>query len=127
MPQKRQRHKLRTSIYQASWNYKYRDTYPLVVMIISIIAGLWSESWWVFLGLAFGLLTMPHLDRCVGIVSFIWALFWTLLISIPVAVNFSVGATVTVAIIVYSLTYVPMRSSEQYWRDLEKDGGPWAD
>jgi len=40
---------------------------------------------------------------------------------------FSVGAGVAAGLITFALTYVPMRSSEQYWRDLEKLGGPWAD
>ena len=37
------------------------------------------------------------------------------------------GAAVTGAMIGFALSWVPMRASEQYWRDLEQDGGPYSD
>jgi hypothetical protein len=37
------------------------------------------------------------------------------------------GAAATGACIGFALSWVPMRASEQYWRDLEKDGGPYSD
>ena len=37
------------------------------------------------------------------------------------------GAAAVGACIGFAISWVPMRASEQYWRDLEKDGGPYSD
>lgn len=94
---------------------------------IAVIAGLLLTSWWVFLVVLFTLIILPQFDATKGLFSIFWSLAWTATISIPVGIIFSVGAGVTAALFVFALTYVPMRSSEQYWRDLERDGGPWAE
>lgn len=119
--------KLRTSIYQASWNYQHKDTFPFVALIIAMIIGITFESWWMFLTIMLLLFILPDYKITVGIFSLLWALMWTILISLPVGIYFSIGAGVTTAFFVFSMSYVPMRSSEQYWRDLEKDGGPYSD
>ena len=98
----------------------------MVAGIIAVTVGLFFESWWVFLVSLFALYALPDYRVTVGILSLIWGIFWTALISIPIGMYFSLGAGVTAATIVFAISYVPMRSSEQYWRDLEKDGGPYS-
>ena len=98
----------------------------MTVFWISAIAGIAATSWWVFLGCLFILLSLPD-TRFVGLFSMVWSLTWTALISIPIGMSISIGAGVTAAVFVMAITLVPMRSSEQYWRDLEKNGGPWRD
>lgn len=116
--------RIRSRIYQAGWNYRSRNLFPRVILAISIGVGLMAGSWWAFLICFFGLALLP--TKSVGIFSSVWggifafiggALLWPL----------GVGAAVTGALIGFANSWVPMRSSEQYWRDLEADGGPYSD
>jgi len=121
------RHRLRTDIYQASWNYRYRDAFPTAVILLSIALGLITLSWWVGLVVFLGLFMLPH-NKAVGIFSWSISLIVGVLVGTFVFGVFkSAGAAVVLTLIAFSCAFVPLRSSEQYWRDLEKDGGPWSD
>jgi hypothetical protein len=121
------RHRLRTDIYQASWNYRYRDAFPTAVILIAIALGLITLSWWVGLAVCLGLFILPH-NKAVGVFSWGISLIVAGLVGTSVYGAFeSTGAVVVLTLIAFSYVFVPLRSSEQYWRDLEKDGGPWSD
>lgn len=125
-PVRRRRHRLRTSIYQAAWNYKYRDYLPKFLGSIALILAILTQSLLVGLIVFWILAMMPHHHRTVGVISFIWGLSWALLVGWA-GISLSLEVGFVLAFLTFAYTYVPMRSSEQYWRDLQKDGGPWAD
>jgi hypothetical protein len=93
----------------------------------SIILGFMTSSWWVALAVLFILGVMPHNDETVGVVSNIWGLTWATIAAIAFFGAFGLGAAIFAGLVAFSISWVPMRASEQYWRDLEKDGGPYSD
>jgi len=86
-----------------------------------------TDSWWMGFGAYIGLALLPQFSPTVGIFSLVYGAVVTLFVAGPLFLSGPVGAAVVVGFVVFSLCFVPMRSSEQYWRDLERDGGPWAD
>ena len=123
----RRRHRIRSSIYQARWNYRYRNHFSYAICILSIFIGIMTESWWMGFGAYIGLALLPHFSPTVGIFSLVYGAVVTLFVAGPLLLSGLIGAAVVIGFVVFSLCFVPMRSSEQYWRDLERDGGPWAD
>lgn len=118
------RGRIRSRIYQAGWNYRSWSLFPRFALAIAIIAGLSVGSWWVFL-IAFFLLTqLPH--RAAGAFSAAWGAIFAFIGGMALW-PLGVGAAVTGAFFGFASSWVPMRSSEQYWRDLEADGGPYSD
>ncbi len=99
----------------------------MAVVLIAIALGLITLSWWVGLAVFLGLFMLPH-NKTVGLFSWGISLILAVIAGSFVFGAFnSPGAAVVLGLIAFSYSFVPLRSSEQYWRDLEKDGGPWAD
>jgi len=120
------RHRLRTDIYQASWNYRHKGAFPLLILVVAVTLGVSTESWLIGLVTFVTLTMMPHFGATRGIVSLLWGVVCAG-IGYALLSGFGTGAAVVGAVIGFALAWVPMRASEQYWRDLEKDGGPYSD
>lgn len=69
---------------------------------------------------------MPHNDKTVGLLSMACATLAAILGGYLLH-PYGIGTMIVGAFIGFALAYVPLRGSEQYWRDLEKDGGPYKD
>jgi hypothetical protein len=120
----RRRGRIRSRIYQAGWNYRSWDLFPKVALGMSVLVGFSMGSWWAFLICFFLLTQLPH--RAVGVFSSAWGAIFAF-IGGAALLPLGVGAAVTGALVGFASSWVPMRSSEQYWRDLEADGGPYSD
>lgn len=120
------RHRLRTDIHQASWNYKHRDGFPLLIFVTALLMGYGTQSWLVGLVQYLALARLPHVFATCGLVLLIWGALWAVFGAALLA-GFGIGTAIVGAFPGFALSWVPMRASEQYWRDLEKDGGPYSD
>ena len=120
------RRRLRTVIYQASWNYKHRNSFPLLVGVTAVAFALGAQSWLLGLATFIALAQLPHFSATCGIVSLVWGGLCALFVAAALS-GFGIGAAIVGAFVGFALSWAPMRASEQYWRDLEKHGGPYSD
>jgi hypothetical protein len=118
------RGRIRSRIYQAGWNYRSRNLFPKIAFAISVFAGFSVGSWWAFLICFFLLTQLPH--RAVGAFSAGWGAIFAFIGGMALW-PLGLGAAATGALFGFASSWVPMRSSEQYWRDLDADGGPYSD
>jgi hypothetical protein len=118
------RGRIRSRIYQAGWNYRSRDLFPKVALAFSVFVGFSAGSWWAFLICFFLLTQLPHVAP--GVFSSAWGGIFAFIGGAALS-SLGVGAALTGAFVGWASSWVPMRSSEQYWRDLEADGGPYSD
>ena len=98
----------------------------MLVFVTSIVLGIMFKSWWAVLITWVVLISLSHYRATVGIVSFFWGLLGGAIGGAMLS-EFGSGGMAVGGLIGFALAWVPMRASEQYWRDLESDGGPYSD
>lgn len=109
---------VRRGITNAKFNEENRGLLIGEIILISIVLGVWKQSWWVFGGVFFGLLIALSIKPLAAIICFTLSLLWGLIGVLIGGIIGSNAATVVLGLIGFMAGLGTHMSAIEWMEDI---------